>query len=170
MNPSAISRRFSSSCRVRATFETLFKIEDQMCWSTQESEVSDVENLVEPILLGKCRSYSDACHSTAFNVKTFLSLIQADGYNPLSVEAIVFVIRDLEACRRIATRAVGEAEGHRAQREALTKILHGGPFRPGQLFELMNDQNIKELMISRQELIDSVRVEPSTVGTNTSVS
>jgi hypothetical protein len=94
-------------------------------------------------------------NQSAFNVKTFLSLIQADGYNPLSVEAVVFVIRDFEACKRIATRAVGEADGHRAQREALTEILHNGPFRPGQLFKLIEEQNI-ELLISRQDFIDSV--------------
>lgn len=96
-------------------------------------------------------------NQSAFNVKTFLSLIQADGYNPLSVEAIVFVIRDFEACKRIATQAVGEADGHRAQREALTGILHGGPFRPGQLFLLVEEQHI-DLLISRQDFIDSVGI------------
>lgn len=52
------------------------------------------------------------------NVKMFLSLIQADGYNPLSVEAIVFTIRDVNECKRLAALAVGEADGHRKQREA----------------------------------------------------
>jgi hypothetical protein len=73
------------------------------------------------------------------------------------VEAVVFVIRDFEACKRIATRAVGEADGHRAQREALTGILHGGPFRPGQLFKLIEDQQV-DLLISRQDFIDSVGI------------
>ena len=52
------------------------------------------------------------------NVKMFLSLIQADGYNPLSVEAIVFTINDVNECIRLAAMAVGEADGHRKQREA----------------------------------------------------
>jgi hypothetical protein len=91
----------------------------------------------------------------SFNVKTFLSFIQADGYEPLTVEAIVFTIKSKIECERVATRAIGEADGHRAQREALTEILHGGPFRPGQLFELMEQQHI-ELLISRQDFIDMV--------------
>jgi hypothetical protein len=91
----------------------------------------------------------------SFDVKNFLSFIQADGYNPLSVEAVVFTIRDKKACQQIVAHAVGEAEGHRAQREALAKILSKGPFRPGQLFLLMEKQHI-ELIISRQEFIDMV--------------
>ncbi len=47
----------------------------------------------------------------AFNVKMFLSYIQADGYNPLTVEATVFVIRDRQQCDRLATLAVGSAVG-----------------------------------------------------------
>jgi hypothetical protein len=85
----------------------------------------------------------------------FLSFIQADGYEPLTVEAIVFSIPDLGVCQRIAARAVGEADGHRAQREALTGILNKGPFRPGQLFLLLEEQNI-ELVISKQDFIDAV--------------
>ncbi len=30
----------------------------------------------------------------SFNIKLFLSFLQADGYNPLSVEAVVFTIED----------------------------------------------------------------------------
>lgn len=91
----------------------------------------------------------------SFNIRTFLSFIQADGYEPLSVEAVVFIIEDLETCKRIAARAVGEADGHRAQREALTGILNSGPFRPGQVFLLMEEQHI-ELIISKQDFIDEL--------------
>jgi hypothetical protein len=91
----------------------------------------------------------------SFNIKTFLSFIQADGYEPLTVEATVFTIKSKSECERVATRAIGEADGHRAQREALTEILHAGPFRPGQLFELMQQQHI-ELVMSRQDFIDMV--------------
>ena len=91
----------------------------------------------------------------SFNVKTFLSFIQADGYEPLTVEAIAFSIEDIDTCRRIGAAAVGEADGHRAQREALTGILNSGPFRPGQIFLLLEQQGI-ELIISQQEFIDMV--------------
>jgi hypothetical protein len=47
----------------------------------------------------------------AFNVKVFLSYIQADGYNPLTVEATVFMIHDRQQCDRLATLAVGSAVG-----------------------------------------------------------
>jgi hypothetical protein len=91
----------------------------------------------------------------AFNVKSFLSFIQADAYEPLTVEAVVFLLRNKDVCEDIATLSVGEADGHRAQREALTGILNSGPLRPGQLFLLIEQQNI-ELMISRQKFIDTV--------------
>ena len=91
----------------------------------------------------------------SFNLRMFLSFIQADGYEPYSVEAIVFTIDDKELCEEIAVKAVGPADGHRAQREALTGILNNGPFRPGQLFQLMTEQNIF-LIVSRQEFIDMV--------------
>jgi hypothetical protein len=88
-------------------------------------------------------------------VRMFLSFIQADAYEPLSVEAVVFTIDNLDACAWIAESAVGRADGHRAQREALIGILSNGPFRPGQLFVFMHEQNI-ELIISRQAFIDMV--------------
>ena len=89
------------------------------------------------------------------NIVTFLSFIQADGYEPLEVQASVFTIDKIETCRRIGLRAIGEADGHRAQREALTSILCAGPFRPGQLFTLIEQQSI-ELIISLQDFIDMV--------------
>lgn len=102
----------------------------------------------------------------AFNVKMFLSYIQADGYNPLTVDSVVFFIRDKQVCDNIAITAVGEADGHRAQREALSDILNRGPFRPGRVFLLMEEQHI-ELIISRQDFIDLVaaRAEYTSTGT-----
>mmetsp|Transcript_52127 Transcript_52127/g.156464 ORF Transcript_52127/g.156464 Transcript_52127/m.156464 type:complete len:1307 (-) Transcript_52127:86-4006(-) len=91
----------------------------------------------------------------SFNAKTFLSFIQADGYQPSSVEAVVFVIKDKARCDDIATTSVGHADGVRAQREALSRILYDGPFRPGQLFLLMEKQHI-ELIVSRHEFVDMV--------------
>ena len=91
----------------------------------------------------------------SFNIRMFLSFIQADAYNPMTVEAVVFTIDNPKVCDRIAERSVGRADGHRAQREALSGILQSGPFRPGQLFELMAHQNI-ELIVSPQDFIDMV--------------
>eukprot|EP00978_Attheya_sp_CCMP212_P015438 scaffold39860_cov57-Attheya_sp.AAC.3 len=91
----------------------------------------------------------------SFNVKMFLSYIQADGYEPLSVEGVVFTIDNKEVCDSIATQSVGHADGHRAQLDGLSKILCAGPFRPGQIFELMEEQHI-DLIISRQLFIDLV--------------
>ena len=51
--------------------------------------------------------------------------------------------------------AVGHADGHRAQREALSAILCKGPFRPGQLAAMIEEQNIF-LLTSLPELIDNV--------------
>ena len=91
----------------------------------------------------------------SFNVRMFLSFIQADGYEPSSIEAVVFTIPDKKLCEDIAVKAVGRADGHRAQREELSRMLNNGPFRPGQLFRLMAEQNIY-LMVSMQEFIDMV--------------
>jgi len=91
----------------------------------------------------------------SFNVKLFLTFIQADGYNPLSVEAVVFTIDDKEECNRLAAVAVGYADGHRADREALAAILCAGSFRPGQLADLIEKQNIF-LMTNLPDLIDNV--------------
>lgn len=97
----------------------------------------------------------------SYNVRSFISYLQADGYNPLTVEAPSFTISHLKTCEQIATAAVGEADGHRAQRETLTGLLNAGPFRPGQLFQLMEDLNV-QLIISRQDFIDLVAASSET--------
>ena len=71
------------------------------------------------------------------------------------MQASVLSIDDIEVCRQIGVRSVGEADGHRAQREALSSILCAGPFRPGQVFALIEEQSI-ELIVSRQDFIDMV--------------
>jgi len=91
----------------------------------------------------------------SFNVKLFLTFIQADGYNPLSVEAVAFTIDNTNECNRLAAKAVGYADGHRADREKLAAILCDGPFRPGQLADMVHEQNIF-LMSTLSSLIDDV--------------
>jgi hypothetical protein len=98
----------------------------------------------------------------SFHIKTFLSFIQADGYQPNSVEAIVFLISDKASCDKLSTTAVGHADGVRAQRELLSSILCNGPFRPGQLFLLIEDLRI-ELIMDRQGFIDAVAAVAKTM-------
>ena len=98
----------------------------------------------------------------SFHIKTFLSFIQADGYQPNSVEAVVFIISDNASCDKLATTAVGHADGVRAQRELLSSILCNGPFRPGQLFLLMEDLHI-QLIMDRQGFVDAVAAVATTM-------
>ena len=91
----------------------------------------------------------------SFNIILFLSFLQADGYTPISIESVAFTISNKITCEQIALAAVGQADGHRAQREELINILNGGPFRPGQLFELMQQGNV-ELIIAAQDFVDMV--------------
>ena len=91
----------------------------------------------------------------AFNLRVFLSFIQADGYQPDSVEAVVFTIKDKAVCDDIATRAVGHADGVRSQRESLSSFLNNGPFRPGQLFLFIKKIHA-ELLLKRQNFVNLV--------------
>lgn len=73
-----------------------------------------------------------------FDVKQFLSFIQADGYEPLTVEAIVFMFKDEKVARDIAAQVTTDSNSAKV----LGDILSGGPFRPGQIFSLCEDLNI----------------------------
>ena len=66
------------------------------------------------------------------------SFLQADGYNPLSIESIVFVIRNENVARMLATKYIGSNESLAGEREGLYQLLHSGPFRPGQLLGKQN--------------------------------
>jgi hypothetical protein len=70
-----------------------------------------------------------------FNVRTFLSLVQADGYNPLNVATSQFLIRDQDDVAKIVVAATGYDSAD------LTGLLKR-PFRPGDLF-----QNIEKKVI-----------------------
>ena len=73
-----------------------------------------------------------------FDIKQFLSFIQADGYEPLTVEAQIFVFEDTDKADAIAANLTTDAKSA----EVLGNVLKGGPFRPGQLFELCDQLNI----------------------------
>jgi len=73
-----------------------------------------------------------------FDVKQFLSFIQADGYEPLTVEAVVFIFADELEARKVAAQVTTDDDSA----QVLGDILSGGPFRPGQLFTLCDQLNI----------------------------
>ena len=68
----------------------------------------------------------------------FLSYIQADGYEPLTVEAVVYVFSDRDKAVEVANQVTTDAQSG----AILSEVLQGGPFRPGQLFELCDALNI----------------------------
>jgi hypothetical protein len=74
----------------------------------------------------------------AFDIKMFLSYIQADGYEPMTVEAIVYVYSDHKMARKVAKQVTTDANSAKI----LGEVLSGGPFRPGQLFSLCDQLKI----------------------------
>jgi hypothetical protein len=70
-----------------------------------------------------------------FDIKQFLSFIQADGYEPLTVEAQVYVFNDPDIAEQIAKEVTTDSNSAKI----LGDVLKGGMFRPGQLF-LLSDQ------------------------------
>lgn len=74
----------------------------------------------------------------AFDIKQFLSFIQADAYEPLTVEAQVFVFDDPSMAAEVAAKVTTDV----SSASVLTEVLKGGPFRPGQLFQLCDQLNI----------------------------
>jgi len=87
----------------------------------------------------------------AFNVKMFLSYIQADGYEPLTVEAVVYMITDSNVAATVASLCTADPKSA----ETLTDILSGGPFRPGQLFDLVHQLNVT-LSVKKEVFLDQV--------------
>ncbi len=75
-------------------------------------------------------------------MKQFLSFIQADGYEPLTVEAIVFIFPNEDDAREVAAQVTTDPNSAKV----LGDVLSGGPFRPGQIFSLC-----EQLKINRTE-------------------
>jgi hypothetical protein len=63
----------------------------------------------------------------SFDIRMFLSFIQADAYEPLTVEAVAYIIKDRATAQKVADATVSNPVGN----EVLTNVLVGGPFRPG---------------------------------------
>jgi hypothetical protein len=75
----------------------------------------------------------------SFDIQMFLSYIQADGYEPLTVEAVVYRLTDPDVATSLATQLTADAKSA----EVLGDVLKGGAFRPGQLFVLCDKLNIQ---------------------------
>jgi len=84
-------------------------------------------------------------------VKQFLSFIQADGYEPLTVEAVAYFVEDPAQAARVAAAITTDANSAKI----IGDILAGGTFRPGQLFSLFESIGVS-LSVSNQEAIDEI--------------
>lgn len=86
----------------------------------------------------------------SFVVKQFLSYIQADGYEPLTVQAFAYQIENKNEAARVASLIASEESA-----ATLIAVLSGGIFRPGQLFTLFDQLDIT-LVVSKQRAIDEI--------------
>jgi len=73
-----------------------------------------------------------------FDIKQFLSFIQADGYEPLTVEAQIYVFNDPDKAEQVAKEVTIDSNSAKI----LGEVLKGGTFRPGQLFQLSDQLKI----------------------------
>ncbi len=80
-----------------------------------------------------------------FNVRAFMSLIQADGYNPLVIQGSTFTLPDDQRA------AILKLVAQPAQLESL--LSH--PFTPGQLLKFIVDHAI-QLSVSPEDFLDRV--------------
>eukprot|EP00977_Amphora_coffeiformis_P011635 scaffold2804_cov181-Amphora_coffeaeformis.AAC.3 len=87
----------------------------------------------------------------SFDVKQFLSYIQADGYEPLTVEAMVYLYEDHDLAREVANKITNDAKSA----EVLGNVLTGGAFRPGQLFALVEQLNIHP-SVNREDFLNAI--------------
>eukprot|EP00968_Pinguiococcus_pyrenoidosus_P001920 scaffold97_cov261-Pinguiococcus_pyrenoidosus.AAC.11 len=77
-----------------------------------------------------------------FNVRTFLSLMQLDGYNPLTVPTAMFKIPTQDGINRVVSKVAYYAGAVNESAPAKLESILAAPFRPGQLFADMKTHNI----------------------------
>ena len=86
----------------------------------------------------------------SFVVKQFLSFIQADGYEPLTVQAYAYQISEESDVATVASTIASEDSV-----QTVKDILSSGIFRPGQLFVLFDQLGVN-LKVSNQRAIDEI--------------
>ena len=87
----------------------------------------------------------------SFDIQMFLSYIQADAYEPLTVEAVVFRFADPAKTEKVVKAVTNDAKSA----EVLQNVLNGGPFRPGQLFELCEELEIQR-SVTKEVFINTI--------------
>jgi hypothetical protein len=87
----------------------------------------------------------------SFDIQMFLSYIQADGYEPLTVEAVVYKYDDPELAVEVAKKVTNDAKSAKT----LSDVLIGGAFRPGQLFLLCEQLKIN-LSVTNEVFINTI--------------
>jgi hypothetical protein len=87
----------------------------------------------------------------AFVIKQFLSFIQADGYEPLTVEAVAYLVEDPNQAARIASSIAANKKSEKI----IMDIIRGGIFRPGQLLSLFEQIGVK-LAVSKEDALDEI--------------
>ncbi len=75
-----------------------------------------------------------------FNIRTFLSLVQADGYNPLTVATAQFLMSDDGVDMLVASMSENGVIG--VNDVEIMKELLSHPFRPGDLFQNLQMKNV----------------------------
>jgi hypothetical protein len=89
----------------------------------------------------------------SFDIQQFLSFIQADGYEPLTVEAVVFRFPDPDDAIAVSKKLTADD----TSAKILSDVLNGGPFRPGQIFSLCELLNIqRNLQYTDAEFINMI--------------
>lgn len=83
----------------------------------------------------RCDNFFNA-HLKATNIKTFASLLQPDGFNPLVIKGTTYLLTD-QATKELALRQVAAAD-----RARLEQLL-GKPFSPGAIATLISAEGIK---------------------------
>ena len=74
----------------------------------------------------------------SFDIKLFLGYIQADGYEPKTVESISYEISDEAVSAALCKQLCADSRSS----DILQAILKGGPIRPGQIFQLVDQLGI----------------------------
>lgn len=89
-----------------------------------------------------------------FNVRMFLSFVQSDGYNPLTVATTNFKLPSSQIDS--VTKEMGVVEDNKVTNQAaLVKALLAKPFRVGQLFNDFKAVGVK-FSKSKQEILDVI--------------